>query len=231
MAIGTPVTIGQAGNTASASSIALTCSASVSVGDFIIVDTGMFSARATHTITDSGGNSYTTVVTANSRTAIAIAKCTTALTSGVSTITASFGGTDTGHMVAAAKVTGLAASSQFDQSATGTSGGTTAAWSAGTTPSTTQADELIIGACSCDTAATATSTPGSGYSELHDFDNGGAFQLTTIWKIVSSTGTQNPTGTWTSSGWTWNAAVATFKGDGSGGGAATVKQLAALGVG
>lgn len=230
MAIGTPTTIGQAGSTASASSLQMTLTASVSVGDFIIVATGMFSARATHTITDSGGNTYTTVVTANQRTAIAWAKCATALTSGVSTITASFGGTDAGHMVSAFKVTGLD-NAPFDASATGTNGGTTAAWSAGTTGTTAQADELVVGACSVDTATTATSTPGAGYSEVHDFDNTGAFQLTTIFKIVSATGTQTPAGTWTSSAWTWNAAAATFKAAAGGGTPATVGAVPAAAAG
>lgn len=229
MAIGTPVSIGTGTGNASSSTLTFTLTASVAIGDFIVVSGGIFGGRVTHTASDSGGNTYATHIISNQRTAIASAQCTTALTSGVSTITMTWSGPEVARTVGACKVSGIATSSAFDQSAS--ANGSVAAWSGGTTPSTTQADELVIGACSCDTAAAATSTPGGSYSELFDITNGGAFQLTMTYLIVSGTGAQNPTGTWTSSGWAWNGATATFKAAAGGGGGTVVEQLSALGVG
>lgn len=228
MAIGTPTSLGSAtGNTASSTTV-MTVTASVAIGEWIFVSSGVFGS-ATHTATDSGGNIYAQHVLSTGRTGIFSTKATAALTSGVSTITVTYGSSPTARTLAAFKNTGLAASSHFDQSATAT--GTVAAWETGTTPSTTQSDELIVAANSCDTAAGATSTIGGGFTEITDITNGGGFQLTVGWKIVAATGTQVGSGTWTSSAWTWYGAIATFKGDGGGGIPAAVKNLSALGVG
>lgn len=226
MATVTPLGTGAAATPAA--NLTFTVTDSVSIGDFIVVAGGIFGSRVTHTAADSAGNTYTQRALSNQRTAIFIAPCTSALTSGVSTITVSWGGTETARTAGAAKVTATTLCS-FDVAAT--NNGSTAAWTGGTTASTSFADELVIGACSCDTAGTATDTPSPGI-EVFDIDNGGAFQLTMTYQIVGTTGTQTSGGTWTSTGHTWNAATATFQIDASGGGGSpTVKTLAALGVG
>jgi hypothetical protein len=227
--VATVTSLGTNAATGAAASIVMTVTASVSVGEFIVVGEGIFGSRATHTVVDSAGNTYTQRALANQRCGGFIAPCTSALTSGVSTITAAWGGgTDPARTIGAAKVTGSSICT-FDVAAT--ANGSTAAWNGGTTAATSAADELIVGICSCDSAAAATSTPAGVYNELFDVTNGGAFQLTMVYKIVAATGAQSAGGTWTSSGWAWNANTMTFQIDAAGGGGPTVKQLAALGVG
>lgn len=194
----------------------LTVTASVSVGDHVVIGGSGFS-NAAYTITDSAGNTYTTHVTSNGRAFIASAKVTSALTSGVSTITMTGSPGQTAKNFIAAKVTGLDTTSWFDVSATGTAGGTTAAWSTNTTATTSTANEIVFAVCGCDTAGATTSTPVAGYTEIGDVTNGGAYQTVLQYKIVSSTGTQNSSGTWGSSGWTWNSCIATFKAAAAGG--------------
>lgn len=225
----TVTAIGTATANSSASTLAMTVTASVSVGQFIVVGEGQFGGRATHTVTDSAGNTYTQMALSNIRCGLFLAPCTSALTSGVSTITITWSGPEVARTIGAAKITGTTTGT-FDVAAT--ANGSTAAWNGGTTASTAQADEIAFGVCSCDTATAATDTPGGSYSPVFDITNGGAFQLTMTYLVLSATGTQSATGTWTSTGHTWNACTATVKIDASGGGGGTVvKQLAALGVG
>jgi hypothetical protein len=106
-------------------------------------------------------------------------------------------------------------------------GALTASWNSASATST-NADDLVIGGSMIDGATSSTATGGA--TELFDWQNlPNNWTSTVAYKIVAATGSQSITGTWLAS----NNEVAGFvayKGSG-GGAAATVKQLAALGVG
>lgn len=213
MAIGTPTSIGSATFNAAAASAAMTVTANVSVGDFIIVAFGVGNTGKTIAVTDSAGNSWATDISGNTVWSAGLASCvvTNALTSGVSTITASWTGNATGRMIAAVKVSGLAASSFFDKGASAT--GTVVGWSSGNTATLAQADTLLIGTCTNDSNSAETNTPGTGYTETHDLTNGGAFQLCMEYQIVAATTAAAGSGTWTNSGArTWRATVGAYEG-------------------
>lgn len=215
MAIGTPSSLGWANSKVSSSTLAMTVTANVSVGQFIVVAFTCTSGNArTVAFSDSAGNTWATDVSQSTTSGVWIgsAQVTNALTSGVSTITATIsGGASVSRLICAAQVSGIATSTAFDKGAS--TSGTSTSWSSGATAATTQADELVIGACGWDSTATETSTPGGSYTELFDFDNTGASELTMTYLIVSATGAQTATGTLTNSGSRTTAmAVATYKG-------------------
>lgn len=209
----TPTSIGSATGSTSSATLAMTVTANVAVGDYVVVAAGCFATASSVAISDSGGNTWTSRVAANSnRISLHTCRVTTALTSGSSTITVTWGDAQVARTIAACKITtGLAASAEYDQSASDADGGTTAAWSTGNTGTLAQADNVILAASSCDTAAAATSSPSGAETELADITNGGAFQLVFQYKNVSATTAVSSGGTWTSSGWAWNAALIVLK--------------------
>jgi hypothetical protein len=124
------------------------------------------------------------------------------------------------------EVSGLATSSPFDRSQFAVIGSSTA-FTSGNTPTTTVANELLIGFAIA--TAAPTWTVGSGYSNLQTngaVANAGAAQE----QIVSSTGAYSSTLTssLSSSGL---AAIVTFKGATSGAATSTPHLLASMGVG
>lgn len=197
-----PTDLGTNSSTASGTTVAVTVTDSAAVGDTVLVAFALRrNDRTLSTVVDSAGNTYTIDKTQAAATnvgyvALARSVLTTALTSGVSTITATFSGTATTsvRMIAAAKVT--AAALTADQNASAAHAATTA-WNTGNTPQTTVADELLFGvACSDDTT---TSTAGSSTTELHDFTSN-VLILTTVYRILTVTGTYAASGTFIASG-------------------------------
>lgn len=218
MAIGAPTSIGSNKAFASAGTIALTCSASVAAGQFVVVFIGSDTAGTTVTVADSKGNTYAVDVTANttqaSMAAVASAQITTPLTTS-DTITATYSVARTDRVIAACQVSGIATSAALDKTA-GTNG-STLAFDSGNTATTTVADELVIG-CSVDNAsagaANPTATPSAGFTELHDgLGNADGVGLESLYKIVSATGTYNVAGSWDAGTSHWQAVVATYKAD------------------
>lgn len=235
MAIGTPTSIGSASSVSGSTTLAMTLTASVSIGQFVVV-AAMCTGATGHTCTfsDSAGNTWATDMTSNGRassnTFIGSAQITSAMTSGSSTITATFSTTEVGRLICAAQVSGIATSSAKDVSQTGN--GTTVAWSSGATAATGTADELVVGACGNDATGAETSTPGAGYTELFDFTNTGGTQLTMVYQILAATGAQTASGTWTNSGTrSWCAGVSTYKAAAGGGGGTAQQTLTLTGVG
>ena len=118
-------------------------------------------------------------------------------------------GANTGIGAVVYEFTGIPTSSAVDQVHPGQ--GTSTPWSSGSTPTTTQASELWVGAyCGSDFAGGKTITPPAAFTNI-------ATQLATVtyftagYQIVSSTGAAAYAGTGNSGTQSWGAAVATFK--------------------
>lgn len=125
---------------------------------------------------------------------------------GADTVTVNYGSTqfDLGCMFVA-EYSGIATASALDKTATATGFGGTS--NSGSTATTTQADELLIGVTS-GTHTFGSYTPGSGWTERADITTGrpGHYQE----KIVSSTGAYDSTATLSTNA-NWAAGIATFK--------------------
>jgi hypothetical protein len=219
VAIGTPTSIGSVLNNNNTTNTAvISVTAAVAIGQKVIVvavgdGIGTY-AGAGVTCADSQLNVYTQDVrfdntTKNANLFLFSADITTALTTS-DTITATYD-TTRGHRNAfACQISGLATGvSDFDQKSTAV--GTSLSWTSNSTPTTTQADELIIGACMNNGSGAPTSTPTGGNTELFDQTDGGACELTVVYQIVTTTGAYAASGTW-STGTPENAAlVGTYK--------------------
>ena len=138
-------------------------------------------------------------------------------------VTVNFNGTGfQGGWFDAIEVSGLAASSSLDLTATNHgSGGTTI--DSGTTGTTTTANEFWVASLmEVETVAATYSAPTNGFTLLDQgfvsFGQGGL-----CYKIVSATGTANVTVTSTAIPFEWAGAIATFKAPG--GGPTPAKQL------
>lgn len=95
---------------------------------------------------------------------------------------------------------------------------------------TSTADTLLFGVGHRD--ALTMSTAAGSFTELHDFQNGlDSTTMTSVYRIVTSASTYAASGTWAGGAAEWVSQVAAYKAAGGGGGGATIKQLAALGVG
>lgn len=194
MPIGTPTSIGSANDFGSATSLVITTTATATVSSRITVE-----ACGTETITgvvDSAGNTYALDrqhANGACRITIASAPVTTQLGSG-GTITVSYAAGSFANMAAAQTTTGIATSSAVDQANSNTQF-SAATWDSGNV-NTTTADDLLIG-CSAVFGTATTSTAGGGATELFDAQSGGN-SFTSVYRILSATGTFNATGTWAS---------------------------------
>lgn len=212
-AIGTPTSIGSAQVFDGGSlTQVLTVSAAVSAGQLVVVGVASANAAAVSvTFTDSKGNSWATNSSNNattSFTALGSSLITNALTTS-DTITATYNVSEAARMIAATQTSGIGAS-PFDKAVSST--GTAVGWSTGATAATTLADEIVFAVCANDATAAETDTAGATYTELFDFATSSALNMTMVYKIVSATGAQTGSGTWTNSGSrTWAAAAATYK--------------------
>lgn len=214
MAIGAPTSIGSAQVLDGGSTTrAFTLTSAVAAGQFIIVAVAAANVSGISVTFSDTKNTYATDVQNTATTsfvAIGSAQVTTALTTS-DVITATFSASEAARMIVGVQVAGIASASALDKSTSGT--GTAVGWSSGATAATTQADELVVAACTNDSTAAETSTPGGSFTELFDFSTSSALNMTFVYQIVAATGAQTGSGTWTNSGSrTWGAAVATYKG-------------------
>ena len=132
MAIGTPVSCGT-GSATTGSSTPQTCvvtlTTAISVGDEIVVACGLSGNKTASAITDTGSNSYASVVSANSgpggsdsKASIHRSKCTTALGIG-DTVTITYSGIGGGSIAAEViKVSGVSDAADATGTASGNSG-------------------------------------------------------------------------------------------------------------
>jgi hypothetical protein len=106
---------------------------------------------------------------------------------------------------------GAATSAVLDMSATTTGTGVTG--NSGTTPTTTQADEVAVAGISANNAGRTFSAQSNAFTEVSEINSGGgATGVATVFeeKIISATGTQNVSATISSSS-AWAGVIATFK--------------------
>jgi hypothetical protein len=123
--------------------------------------------------------------------AIASAYAPTGLAAGT-VITATFSGSATHGLIAAASFTGIASTNAVDRTATTTQRGA-AAWSGSVT--TTNAPDLVLGWSGLN--AVTTSTPGAPNIEIHDFSNSPyAESATSVYRIELTVGAKTVNGTW-----------------------------------
>lgn len=116
---------------------------------------------------------------------------------GSTVLTANYSATTTGRAIGGGYFTGVATSAPGDGSASASSGGTQTPWTAGGV-ATTNADDVVVGAAMGDLGGTAgLSTPTAPWLEILDFNLGASGdQYTMVYRIVSSTATYTPAGTW-----------------------------------
>ncbi|MBM2802689.1 MAG: hypothetical protein HW419_582 [Deltaproteobacteria bacterium] len=200
-------------------SIAVTVpAAGVAAGNSIIVSFAMNPATGTVSCADTASNSYGVdrdVVngsgTSGVRTVILSADNVIALASG-NTITCTHPSV-AARAVSANEFSGLAVSAARDQTAGAI--GSSMAPSSGSTPTTAQAVELLIGAIGVEGKSNETFTPGSSYTTIGraGTNQGNAATNITInpeYRIVTATGAYAATATLGNSR-AWAAAIATYK--------------------
>jgi len=183
-------------------------------GDLIVLAIGTTNPSITINVpTDSKGNTYAIAVqrtaTGGWNTCIAYAVLTAALLAG-DTITLTASGVVTFFDVVIGEWSGSEPHASVLDQVAGPANGTSAAPASGATPTTTQADELVIGTITMDGVADITWTPGTGYTGLTEDTRGGNREHFMEYKIVSATGTFNGDAA-TSESAPWFAACATFK--------------------
>jgi hypothetical protein len=157
-------------------------------------------SHSTRTLTSVSGGGLTWTVDRqqkaagnDARVAIASAAAPSGLASGT-TLTATFSGSVTHGLIAAASFTGIATSAPVDATASATGSGT--AWS--TSVTTTNANDLVLGFSTID--ANATSTPSASNTEVHDFGDVNYYGwATSVYRIETTTGAKIVSGTWSSS--------------------------------
>jgi hypothetical protein len=235
MAIGTPTSIAtptQDGSTSATHTI--TTNATAPSGSLVIAVISWGSSTA-RTVAMSGTLTWATDQSQAFNGAVqwGYAICSAQAPSGLASstvLTATFSGTILGANIAVFYCTGLATSSPTDVSTGQGVNTASASWTTGTN-TTTVADTLVIGGCIIDANTSSTATVGT---ELADWLNTAHdWTTTTTYRILSATALTSLTGTWGVSGAAdKTSAFVAYKIDaGGGGGAATPKQLAALGVG
>ena len=224
-------TVGTALGSSTGSTIAVTVpAAGVAVGNTVIVTIALDAASGTVSCTDSKGNAYRkdVDVTASSggssqqsgnfqgqwpsgpvRTVICSAQIRTALVAG-DKITVTH--PSTFHCALTAAAFSGFITSALDRSATGTGSGR--AVSSGNV-TTTQANELLIGAIGLATTSGTLFVPGNGFSALAwapEIPGIGSVDVTTIalYRIVSQTGSYAAAGN-VYPDRTWAAAIATYR--------------------
>lgn len=212
----------QASTTAAGTSRAGTWGSNTTTGNTIIVAVApAVAANNVTSITDSQGNTYVHDVRntagAGSHPQIEIWHAENITGGTTPTITVNWTNSTNCAWIAR-EYSGLATSSTLDKTAG--SSGTNNAPSSGATATTSQNDELVIGAVSYPTT-TVTMTAGSGYANASQKGSTGAGTSSLVAvedKTVAATGAQTATFSSSETGNNWNCVVATFKVAGGGGG-------------
>jgi len=208
----TPTQSGTSGAT-----LTITLPSNVSVGNHIVVVMGFSGALGlTVSVADQAGNTYTvdTLTDDGNATgaysAIASAKCTTALTAG-QTITMTVSASVTYRHMAAYEYSGLHATTWLDKS-DNTGKGTSTAPASGSVVTTAQ--DLLIGACGYNSSSPSHS-PGGAWTEIDEVVSAGK-GLSVDEQINVAAGTYQHTGTLASSV-LWSDSIAAYKPASSGG--------------
>jgi len=219
--------IGRAQSKTAGTSLAITTDRAVAAGDDILVAFAADEEGTVSSVTDSAGNTYELATqavfdqsgaAAGVRTHIYAAYNVAALPSG-STITINHTSV-TARSAAASVFRGLAGSAVVDQTKTAT--GTSTSPSSGASGTTTQADELLIGAIG--TEGPHVDSPGvwsNAFTEgprlgtSYGASSGDATDITVTmgWRIVGATGAYTAAKSGLATSRDWAAAIATFKAD------------------
>ncbi len=206
----TPITYvqGAAAGNSGATSVARAFPANVAAGDTIVVAVVVTVGFVTG-VTDSAANTYAKAVGNSSNpngTEVSIWYAANT-NGGPVTVTAAFSeqGDDSG--IAVHEYTGLASASPLDRTAG--AGGETSSPSSGTTATTIQASELVIGAVGDDRVGT-NYTAGAGFAIRQAIRSTTVADIATEDKVVSTTGGQTATFT-ADQVIAWSCVVATFK--------------------
>lgn len=207
MAIGTPVNMGAAHSSAGTSAThTLTVSTGASVGDVVVVGVGSWSTtdRVLNSVTDSVGNTYTIHAGATATGAvdrstwIATTKVTNTIVASSTIITATWESSIfSRRQVTAFKVTGVDATP--DQTANYQHTGPP--WDAGTLSPGSSANAIVLGFATRN--INTSSTAATDYTNIHS-TSGNTMTTTAIYRIVSSSASYTPGGTWGSNG-AWSA--------------------------
>jgi hypothetical protein len=206
-AIALDKTLGQFAENASASTIKLTTSAAAASNTRVFVFVDWYSGSGTLSSLSGGGLSWSVDVQAKDgtgyHTAIASASAAAGLASST-VLTATFSGSVTPGLIAAASFTGIASTSPLDVKATNLQGGV-AAWTGSVT--TTNANDLVIGWSGIDKLTTTTAA--SPNLKIFDFGNTYLGEAAAAeYQIDTTTGSKTVNGTWASaSGATANSTV------------------------
>jgi hypothetical protein len=194
---------------ASGHSVAKAFASNVTQGDLLVVGTFMAGTTGTCTVTDTRGNSWSTIENCDQTTDgheifLSWAK---AKDSGACTITSSVSGNaDTGFMgIVIAEYAGPITSADQHTHAIGNSGTV----NSGTTPATTIPDEVCIGIIGGENVSGNLPVGTNGYTTRTTVLNGGLFQAGLLDKVVRAIGTQTLTATIGTSQ-TWSAIIGTF---------------------
>jgi len=199
-------------------------------GDLLVVVAEWNDNGATATIADTALNSYSVALgpvdnpDSQFRQQIWFV-ANSAASAGTNTVTVTFSVAQAAKSILIHEYSGLNTSSPLDRSASASGTGT--ALGSGLTAATAQADELIFGIGTNDTA-TVTHTAGTGFTLRETQGPSAGQRVSSEDKIVAATGQYNATFTASATG-TWTALVVTFKG--AGGAAPAPKRLPVLGVG
>jgi hypothetical protein len=186
MAIGTPNPLGSTATTANATSRVLTTTANAPANNVIIV--GVLASVGTPVVTDSAGNTYTALGTAQTNT-VPVQFFGTTNSAGLAsggTITVSISPSSGRILFGACSVSGLSLTldGQNGRNQVAT------AWTSNSI-TTTNTDNLLLSLCGDDNAA--TNTPGASWTEVFDIAN--LFGLVMQYQIVAATGTYTASGT------------------------------------
>lgn len=235
MAIAFDAQLGSNQVAATATTITLTTANTVASGGFIVLLVGNF-ITGTPVVSSVSGGGLTwavdkTVKNSQLGIGLASAQAPAGLASGT-VLTATYSATTTSRGISGVSFTGIATSTPVDATASATPA-TGTAWNGGGVV-TTNANDVVVGAAMGDAGAGTTSTPGAGWTEVPttagDFNSGASGDSwTLVYQIVAATGTYTPSGTWLASQTTNGGVGVAYKA--AAGGAVTVKNLAALGVG
>lgn len=172
---------------------AMAVAAAPSAGNLVVLSVTCPGAETLASVADSQGNTWSVDRTANNSTSETISVASTvqdvgALTT-ADTVTLTFSASITKGTGALQEFSGC--TNAVDQTSSATSAG--ASVNAGTTASTTNANDLVWAAFAM--GGTETSfTPGTGYSTPTTSFYSGGLSLAMEYQIASATGTFNPTG-------------------------------------
>ena len=211
MAIGTPTNRGTAQTDTSQSTLPVTTTGAIASGSKIILSAGWRTATTLSSV--AGGGLTWTIDTqrvngaATQHCALISADAPSGLASGT-VITLTFSGNTTAKSVSVEEVTGLAAQGSCFDKTTGADIATGTSFSSGSTATTAQADELLIGIIFYNAVEASTTWTGSFTALQHI--SGPTRSTGNAYRIVSATGAYAATGTYPTSS-TANAIIGTYK--------------------